>query len=87
MPGHFYDRILKDTILKNPQNYPWNIVMAHYQFTQEELLVFRDYVDLHTMILYQTCLTKSFLKANFYKDICDDDRTSWSEVEKYVKDE
>ena len=78
---------VKQRILENPQDYPWNAVLFHVQFSQEELLQVRDYVDLYTMIRHQRCLTRSFLRQHFLKEIQASDDTDWTDVVYYVKDE
>lgn len=67
--------LLKHRILENPQDYPWNVVLFHVQFSQEELLLVRDYVDLYSMIRYQKCLTREFLRQHFLQEIEESDDT------------
>ena len=76
--------LLKHRILENPQDYPWNAVLFHVQFSQEELLQVRDHVDLYAMIRHQQCLTREFLKTHFLKEIQESDDTDWTDVVYYV---
>ena len=84
MSAEVYARAGKTTILSHPEQYSWNCVLAFLQFTQEELLQMRAHLDVPTMVRYQTCLTRQFLREHFTAEIdaCPD--LDWREVESFV---
>ena len=84
MSRKFYESLDKSVFLKGPEKYPWNCVLAYVQFTQEELLCVRAYVDLAAMIKHQRCLTRAFLRAHFAEDIAEDHDVSWEQIEYLV---
>lgn len=74
----------KENYLETPSQFAWNILLMRYQFTQEELLAVREYIDLPNMIKYQKCLTHAFLREHFEKDINDCYEVDWNDVNKYL---
>ncbi len=79
--------IAKQQILNAPNHYPWNLVLKYYQFTQDELIILRKYMDLPNMIKHQQCLTRSYIRTYFSIDINECLEVDWDDVEKYVKTE
>lgn len=76
-----YESIPKSQILQEPQRYAWNILVCERQFTQEELLAVKEYLDLPTMIRSQLCLTRDFLEAHFVAEIDACLEVDWDDVE------
>lgn len=67
-------------LLANPANYAWNYLVYYIQFTQEQLLSVREYLDLVSMVKYQKCMTMEFLRTHFQKDIDDCLELDWDDV-------
>ncbi len=86
MQDYYGNPIAKCDILTAPNHYPWNLVLYNYQFTQDELIKLRTYVDLPNMIKYQKCLTRGFLREHFKDDINACLEVDWDDVEKYVRE-
>lgn len=82
-----YDRIGKEAILKDPNQYTWNCVLCYLQFTQVELLQVRAYLDMRSMILYQSCVTQAFLKEHFLEEINENLAIDWILIKEKVKHE
>lgn len=80
----YYTSLSKEDLFKSPDNYAWNCVLYYKQFTQEELLRVRKWIDIRNMVKYQTCLTRSFVRDHFSHDVDDDDLLTWEAVYKYV---
>ncbi len=80
MSSEFYVKISKESYLATPERHAWNCVLYYVQFTQEELLYLREWIEIREVIKYQTSVTKAFLREHFFKEIND-----WTDVEKYVK--
>ncbi len=75
-----YESIPRSLLLAEPQRFAWNIVVREHQFTQEELISVREYLDLPTFIRFQRCLTRAFLKEHFAKEIDDCLEVDWEDV-------
>jgi hypothetical protein len=75
-----YESVPKSLLLAEPHRFAWNIVVREHQFTQEELLAVREYLDLPTLIRFQRCLTLDFLRTHFTKDIDDCLEVDWTDV-------
>ena len=75
-----YGSIGKAVILANPDQYAWNCVLEHLQFTQAELLQVRSYICIKSLILYQEAITLQFLKENFREEIDNDLTVDWDLV-------
>lgn len=76
----------KTKIMANPQKYAWNCVLYFIQFTQAEILQMKDYIDICSLVRYQTAVTQDFLRANFAKEIDDCLELDWNDINKYVKE-
>ena len=79
-----YNQSEKETILQNPEKYSWNLLLHYVQFTQEEILKNKPYMEMREMIRFQKSITKEFLKEHFTKEIDDDITVDWNYVDKYV---
>ena len=84
MSREYYSSLDKTTILKDPEKYPWNCVLAYIQFTQAELLEVRSHIDLRAMIKYQQCVTRAFLHTHFAADIDTCHDIGWEQVDYMV---
>lgn len=76
----------KAKIMANPQNYAWNCVLRFIQFTQEEIIQMKAYVDICTLVRYQSEVTRDFLRANFAEEIDDCLELDWNDINSYVKE-
>lgn len=85
MSRELYERIGKATLLANPSDYSWNCVLVYIQFTQEELLSVKAYLDIPALVKYQACVTRAWLREHFTADINDCHHIGWTEIEFYVK--
>ncbi len=84
MSKTYYESKGKDAIMAEPQKYAWNCVLCFLQFTQDELLAMREWIELRPMIQNQRSVTRDFLRAHFAQDIDDSLEVDWSDVEKHV---
>ena len=70
----------KNYILYNPSNYPWNIVLRVYQFSEEDLLHVRDYCDIYDIVKFQESATYEFIYKYFRDEIDESDLIDWHDV-------
>lgn len=84
MSKSFYDNLNKIDILSNPSKYAWNCLLYYVQFSQEEILSVKDWIEIRELIRFQRSITKRFLRENFQKEIDDCLEVDWTDVEKYV---
>lgn len=77
----YYDRVGKQAILNNPSAYAWNCVLYFLQFTQDELLSVRDWIELREMVKYQIAATPEFLRMHFAAEIDASLEVDWTDVE------
>lgn len=75
-----YESFSKADILAEPHRFAWNIVVREHQFTQDELLTVREYLDLPTFLRFQQCLTLAFLREHFQTDIDNCLEVDWEDV-------
>ncbi len=86
MSKEFYDKIGKETILENPSKHAWNGVLYYVQFSQDEILSVKEWIEVRELIKYQKSVTKKFLRDNFQKEIDDCLEVDWNDVDNYVKE-
>lgn len=84
MSSDYYIRIGKYAIMAEPQKYAWNCVLYYLQFTQDELLRMRDWIELREMIRYQRSISREFLRTHFMDAIDASLDVDWTDVEKHV---
>jgi hypothetical protein len=84
MSREYYEKIGKETILENPPRYAWNCVLYYIQFSQDEILSVKEWIEVRELIKYQKSVTKQFLRDNFQKEIDDCLEVDWNDVDKYV---
>ena len=72
--------------MSHPQNYAWNCVLAFIQFTQEEILQMKSYIDINALVRYQKSLTKAFLQKHFTEEIDNCQELDWNDINIYVKE-
>ena len=80
----YYTSLSKEELFKTPDRYAWNCVLYYIQFTQEELLQIRPWVDIMVMVKHQRCLTRQFVRAHFRDEVDEHDMLTWEMVDKYV---
>jgi hypothetical protein len=85
MSKEFFSALKKTDIFANPSHYPWNCLLMFVQFTQDELLLMKDFIEVRELIRFQTVVTKQFLRDHFQKEIDDCLEVDWNDVDKYVK--
>jgi hypothetical protein len=81
----YYESLSKTDIFTQPQNYPWNCLLYYCQFTQDELVNVKPWIDIINMVKYQTCLTRRFVHEHFQNVVDNDDLLTWEAVYSYVK--
>ena len=86
MSKQYYDSIPKTDILSNPSKYAWNCVLYYIQFSQDELLSVKEWIEVRELIQFQTSVTKLFLHTHFQKEIDDCLEIDWADVDKYVRE-
>ena len=79
-----YEHLTKIVIFQAPHRYAWNILLREFQFTQEELLIARDYVSLPEMIRFQHAATMEFLREHYQKDIDDCLEVDWNDCANWI---
>ena len=84
MSQQYYENIPRQDILSNPSKYAWNCVLYYLQFSQEEILSVKEWIDVYDIIRFQKAVTKQFLHDHFQKDIDDCLEVDWNDVNKYV---
>jgi hypothetical protein len=84
MSRAYYESVGKATIMAAPRSYAWNCVLYFLQFTCDELLAMREYIELGSMIKYQKAISRDFLHAHFQQAIDDSLEVDWVDVEKHV---
>jgi len=72
--------------MATPQKYAWNCVLAFIQFTQEEILQMKSYIDIRTLVRYQKSVTKDFLREHFSEEIDECMELDWNDINMYVKE-
>jgi hypothetical protein len=72
--------------MAEPQKYAWNCVLAFIQFTQEEIIKMKDYIDIVTLVRYQKSVTHQFLREHFSEDIDECLELDWNDIKIYVKE-
>lgn len=85
MTKTFYETINKLDILSNPSNYAWNCVLYYLQFSQEEIILVKEFIEVRELIRFQKSVTKSFLRKHFQKEIDDSLDVDWIDVDNYIK--
>lgn len=84
MSKEFYENIPKIDILLNPSKYTWNCILYYVQFSQEEILSVKEWIEIRELIQFQKAVTKQFLGEHFQKEIDDCLEVDWTDVNKYV---
>lgn len=84
MSREYYQSIDKIEILTNPRYYAWNCLLYYVQFTQDEILMMKEWIEIRELIKFQKSVTKQFLRDNFQKEIDDCLEVDWTDVDKYV---
>ena len=84
MSKEYYDRIGKEAILTNPEKHAWNCVLYYIQFSQEEILSVKEWIEVRELIRFQKSATKLFLREHFQKEIDDCLEVDWTDVDKYI---
>jgi hypothetical protein len=83
----YYTSLSKTDIFANPGKYAWNCLLYYVQFSQDELLVAKEWIDIIPMVKHQKCLTRSFVRTHFADEVDDSDLLTWQDVDKYVATE
>jgi hypothetical protein len=84
MDTEFYYKMSKPQILAYPSNYAWNSVLRYVQFTQEEILSVKEWIEIRELIKFQKCVTRNFLRDHFQNEIDMSLDIDWHDVVKYV---
>lgn len=84
MSKSFYDNLNKIDILSNPSKYAWNCLLYYVQFSQDEILLVKEWIEIRELIQFQKSVTTRFLREHFQKEINNSLEVDWTDVEKYV---
>ena len=84
MSTSFYENINKLDILSNPSKYAWNCLLYYVQFSQEEIIYLKEWIEVRELIRFQKSVTILFLREHFQKEIDDCLEVDWNDVKKYV---
>jgi hypothetical protein len=84
MTDIYYRGLSREEIVANPSKYAWNCLLYYRQFSQDELLHFRDYLEMPQLVKYQHAATLDFLRTHFSKEIDDCDMIDWLDVIRYT---
>ena len=81
-----YSTATKAEIFRQPERYAWNILLRVQQFTQEDLLVVREYMSLPELVRFQHAATIDFLRSHFSKEIDDCLEIDWEDCKNWIMD-
>jgi hypothetical protein len=84
MDTEFYNKMNKTHILSHPSNYAWNSVLRYVQFTQDEILMVKEWIEIRELIKFQKSITRNFLRDHFQNEIDMSLDVDWHDVVKYV---
>ena len=84
MTDTYYKSISLADIYAKPEKYSWNCLLYYRQFTQSQLLDFKQYLEMSYLVKYQAAATREFLTIHFKAEIDDCWEVSWEDVEKYT---
>jgi hypothetical protein len=85
MTQEFYSTLQKTDIMKSPSAYAWNCILRYIQFSQEELVAVKKYVEIPELIQFQKSVTKAFLLTHFKKEIDECLEVDSFDIERYVE--
>jgi hypothetical protein len=85
MTDSYYKSISRESICAHPETYAWNCLLYYQQFSREELLHFKNYVDIESVVKYQISATYAFLESHFAEEIDECLEVDWNDVRKYTK--
>lgn len=84
MNNQYYETISKEDILLHPSNYAWNCILRYIQFSQDEILMIKEWIEIRELIKFQKCVTWNFLREHFQNEIDMSLDIDWCDVVKYV---
>jgi hypothetical protein len=84
MTDVYYRGITLDEIYSSPERYAWNCLLIYRQFTREELLHFKQFLDIPRLVSHQLSATLDFLRSHFAQEIDDCLEIDWVDVIKYT---
>jgi len=85
MSKQYYLSLGKEKIFSDPHLYAWNCVLTFYQLSQDELLEFKQFVDIQALVKYQRSATYEFVHTHFIDEVEEDDLLTWNDVKKYTQ--
>lgn len=71
-------------LLTNPASYAWNELLYRVQFTPDQLLSVRDYLDIPALVKYQKCVTLEWLETHFMNEINECIDVDWVQIEAHL---
>lgn len=83
MSDIFYSTLTKTIVFENPTKYGWNLFLKYHQLSEDEILNFRQHLDVIDIVRYQNVATIPFLKKHFTYEIDECWNLTWEEVEIY----
>ena len=86
LQAQYYASLRKEDLLSAPEQYAWNAVLYYIQFTQDELVRVKSWIDIRALVKYQRSITREFLEEHFREDIDECLLLTWDDVERYVRE-
>jgi hypothetical protein len=84
MARDYYATLERADILASPHTFAWNCVLYYIQFTQDELLLVKDWLDISALVKYQQSASYRFLRDYFADEIDSASDISWDEIKTYT---
>lgn len=84
MTDVYYKSIPLADIYAMPEKYAWNCLLYYRQFSQDQLLHFKHYLEMPQLVKYQVAATRPFLETHFAAEIDECLEVDWRDVEKYA---
>lgn len=84
MSQKYFENLKKQDVLDSPSSYPWSLLLRNIQFSQQELLSVKEWIEVCELVKFQQSVTKPFLREHFQKEIDECLEIDWTDVNKYV---
>lgn len=84
MASDYYTTLKRADILASPHRFAWNCVLYYIQFTCDELLQVKDWLDIIAVIKYQQSASYRFLEIHFTDEINELSIINWDEIKTYT---
>jgi hypothetical protein len=85
MSEKYFKSIPLSLLYATPEIYPWNCLLYFRQFSKQELIDFKEFVEIVELVKHQESATYEFVLMNFKKEVDECDLLDWGDVEKYTQ--